>query len=216
MALWQTRLLEIGGGVDIRNMKRRTGSLVVLVLMLVTIVSITTASGPAHVFSGGYPVDVVQNLRYVVSGGTSNYQQNIMIAGANQWNGISSKVNLSTNSSGARMSILQGSTPVQGLLGEMKPYKRDMLGQWLPALPTDVWHATDVIIYENQFAWLAQKGVPITDVDRRATLSHEVGHALSLAHTNDIPTVENMDQGLGKAPAPTSVDKFHLTLKWGY
>lgn len=197
-------------------MKRCTASSIVVVLVLVAIASITTASGPAHVFTGGYPVDVVQNLRYVVSGGTSNYQQNIMIAGANQWNGISSKVSVSMNSSGARMSILQGSTPVQGLLGEMKPFKQNMLGQWIPALPTDVWYATDVIIYENQFVLLEQHGVPITDVGRRATLSHEVGHALSLAHTNDIPTVENMDQGLGKAPTPTSVDKFHLTLKWGY
>jgi len=37
----------------------------------------------------------------------------------------------------------------------------------------------------------------------------------TLADTNDLPTVEVMDQGIGKALSPTTVDKDHLKLKWG-
>lgn len=104
------------------------------------------------------------------------------------------------------MSIYKSTTTVNGLYGEMKPYKSD----WTLASTTDIWHVTDVFIYDNQ---MTNDGA--TDAQKRATITHEVGHGLSMAHTNDLTTVEVMDQGLGKALSPSDIDKGHLRLKWG-
>ncbi|TEB04873.1 hypothetical protein Psch_03635 [Pelotomaculum schinkii] len=56
-----------------------------------------------HLFTGGYRA--VTDLGYVLSGGDSSYQQNIMVAGANAWNGLSSNVAVGLNTDVSAMSI---------------------------------------------------------------------------------------------------------------
>jgi len=98
----------------------------ILIILTIAICSLSmTVSAWAdaqHLFTGGYPASDIQNLRYVLSGGDSNYQQNIMKAGANQWNSRSGKVVVSQNSSGSKMSIYKSTTATPGLFGEAYCY----------------------------------------------------------------------------------------------
>lgn len=88
----------------------------------------------------------------------------------------------------------------------MIPYKSN----YTRASTSDVWYVCDVNLYDNQ---MDKYG--FNTYQKKATCTHEVGHSLSLAHTNDLSTVEVMDQGIGKALSPTDIDKGHLKLKWG-
>ena len=191
-------------------MRRRT-IIAVVSLVLCLLPAATALADAYHLYPGGYDPIFVSSLSYVLSGGDSYYQQNIMSAGANQWNGISSNVYVWLYASGARMSIYKSSTPLDSVYGEMIPYKRNILGLIVVASLTDVWWCTDCKGFDNT---MTLDG--FTDAQKKATFSHEIGHALSLDHTMDLATREVMDQGRFKALSPTSVDRGHLTLKWGY
>ncbi len=163
-----------------------------------------------HLFTGGYPASDIQNLRYVLSGGDSSYQQNIMKAGANQWNSISSQVVVSLNSSGAKMSIYKSTTSTPGLFGEAYLYYDDGDGWERDLVGNQIWGLSDIYGYDNQMT-----ASNMTDAQKKAVFTHEVGHALSLKHISS-PLTGVMRQGLEKALSPTDTDKGHLTLKWGY
>lgn len=170
----------------------------------------TVLADAAHIYTGGYPASVVQSLKYVLSGGDSGYQQNVMQRGADMWNDISSAVSLSLNSVGARMSIIKSTSDQAGRYGACFWYKKNILGQIVPATSTDIWYCTDCYIYDNQCQYM-------DEFEKSSVMGHEVGHGLSLAHTNDLGTSEIMDSGSWPDEyAPTPVDEGHLTLKWGY
>ncbi|OPY57827.1 MAG: hypothetical protein A4E55_01368 [Pelotomaculum sp. PtaU1.Bin035] len=190
-------------------MKRKIVIILTILICSLSIVSLAWADAQ-HLFTGGYPASDIQDLRYVLSGGDSSYQQNIMKAGANQWNSISSEVVLSNNSSGAKMSIYKSTTSTPGLFGEAYCYydggdgwERDLVGN-------QIWGVSDIYGYDNQMT-----ASNLTNAQKKAVFTHEVGHALSLKHISS-PLTGVMRQGLEKALSPTDTDEGHLTLKWGY
>lgn len=166
----------------------------------------------AHVWSGGYPSTVVSDLKYVTSGApNSTYETNIMVGAANNWNNISSKVSISKNSNGAKMSISVGSTSNSGSLGKCFSYYRNAFGGLSEdTSKTEIWEVTDVYGYENQM-----NTFKMTESQKKSNFTHEVGHALSLAHvessSSDTAVMKPGIQSIG----PTTTDKSHLKLKWG-
>ena len=183
-------------------------------LALVSFLCICTAafSDATHVFTGGYSAANVSSLKYVISGGDTDYQ-NMMKAGANAWNGISSKVSVSNNNTGAKMSIYKGTTTSSGTLGRMIPYYKNILGGLSEDTSlTNIWSVTDVYGYDNQM-----EAFSMTKIQKQSNYSHEVGHALSMAHTNDLPSTTStvMRQGI-QSIGPQPTDEGHLKLKWGY
>ena len=73
-----------------------------------------------------------------------------------------------------------------------------------------IWGVSDIYGYDNQMT-----ASDMTDAQKKAVFTHEVGHALSLKHIYS-PLTGVMRQGLEKALSPTDTDIGHLTLKWGY
>jgi hypothetical protein len=55
----------------------------------------------------------------------------------------------------------------------------------------------------------------MTRTEKKATVAHEEGHALSMGHTNDDAYLEIMDTGV-KNYGIQYYDKWHLRCKWGW
>lgn len=183
-------------------MKKPIVALIVLILSL----SVTCIAF-ANVFTGGFPSNDVKSLKYVISGGDSNYQQNIMKAGCNAWNGISSKVAVSNNNSGAKVSVYKSTTNTSGLWGEARPYYKKY-GIWIyDSACVNIWGIADVYGYDNQMS-----NSNLLNSEKKAVFTHEMGHILSLAH---ISSDGVMVSGRNKSLTPTTTDKNNLKLKWG-
>lgn len=196
------------------NIRSKFSTIVMTIIScsVIIISTISTFADGKHLFSGSYRSSDASNLKYVLSGGDATYQ-NMMRAGANAWNGISSKVALSENNTGAKMSIYKSTTTTTGLLGRMYPYYKNFYGGLSEDTSlTNVWEVTDVYGYDNQMT-----NCNMNIYQKQSNYSHEVGHALSLAHTSDLPssTYTVMRQGIQQI-GPQLTDKDHLKLKWGY
>lgn len=197
-----------------KNLNKKLVTIALSTCVLFTGSILAYAAASDYLFSGGYEASVVKDLKFVVSGGDYNEQQNIMIAGANAWNGISSAVNLSNNSTGARMSIWKTSTTTDQLFGECIQYN-----SWGSKVSTSsTWYMTDINFYNNQFE-IYKAYIPAGEYDarRKASVTHEVGHALSLKHADEDNIDGVMDTGMLQRPLTVQdQDKWYLRCKWGW
>lgn len=192
---------------------QRKNTVIVLITTCLYIIASTISvfADAQHIWTGGLPTSVISDFRYVVSGGTYA-QQNIMKAGANAWNGISSKVKLSNNATSAKMNIYWSSSPVNGNYGYCYTWYNDSGTLREDTIRTRVWFCIDAYVYDNQ---MVING--FNDYQKQSNVTHEVGHALSLAHTNNLPATTYTVMRQGKQQiGPQMEDKNHLKLKWGY
>lgn len=160
-----------------------------------------------HLFSGGYPTSVVKDLRYIVSGGTSSFQTNVMKPAPLWWNGVSSNVKLSYTSTSAKLSLIVDEDG-NGYTGYMFPYYQNAVGGLsLDEECDDVWFVTDCYGYTTEWT-----DAGYNDTNKKNTYAHEVGHALSMAHTTETAV---MRTGQKSFSGLQTADKSHLKLKWG-
>ncbi|WP_017687199.1 hypothetical protein [Paenibacillus sp. PAMC 26794] len=175
------------------------GSLLSSVLML-------SVSVKAATFSGGFTTG---HLTYGVgSGGSSS----IASTASKQWNGVSSKVSLTyssaTNQYGSTANIVtyfnSDPPPMTGDFGVMYPYKSWTGTSASPASVDDIWVKASAFQYTNS---------QLNDTTKRtATATHELGHALSIAHTSEDAV---MKQGVKTSYALKTYDITNLKAKWG-
>ncbi|WPS85391.1 matrixin family metalloprotease (plasmid) [Brevibacillus halotolerans] len=158
--------------------------------------------GKEYLFTGGLRATDVKKIKYVISGGSSSYQKNVMKAGVEAWNGISSKVKVTEGSSGAKVSVILKNSDKNNLYGIMMPFSNGARDYDLD----EIWDNIDVIGYENT---LSKIGLS----EQRGVFTHEMGHALSLAH-NDSDSDLIMHPYALTTDVQTDDEK-NLKLKWG-
>lgn len=140
--------------------------------------------------------------------------------GVNGWTGISSKIKFTkvTAITSATNVFYVGTTTVAGAAGRMIPYTKNSAG----ALVVDntgnaSWNLTTVTLYSNT---LNSYNATV----KAATATHEIGHALKLAHVGSgtqtnrpLPSgqLSIMSVGLKNYTAPQPYDKTDLINKWG-
>ncbi|QOT00354.1 hypothetical protein JNUCC42_06425 [Brevibacterium sp. JNUCC-42] len=158
--------------------------------------------GKKYLFTGGLRASYVKNIKYVLAGGSSSYQKKVMKAGVEAWNDISSKVNVSEGNSGAIVSVILTNSNKNNLYGIMMPFADGDRDYELD----DIWDNIDVIGYDNT---LSRIGID----EQRGVFTHEMGHALSLAHNDSdsdlIMHSVNLSTGI------QTDDEKNLKLKWG-
>ena len=147
----------------------------------------------------------VSDLRFIMEGGTTSEQTNIISPGALQWNNISSGVSLSNNSSNSKCTIAWTTFTDPDYSGHTMVY--NYYGQEIDDY-TSTWYSTRCEIYYNNISGY-------TNSEKKAVVTHEVGHALGLNEATDMSAKPVMRQGIDKALSPNQVDKAHLKLKWG-
>lgn len=158
--------------------------------------------GKKYLFTGGLRASDVKKIKYVIAGGSSSYQRNVMKAGVEAWNGISSKVKVTEGSSGAKVSVILTNSDKNNLYGIMMPFSNEARDYDLD----EIWDNIDVIGYDNTLSRIGlseQKGV----------FTHEMGHALSLAHNDS-----DSDLIMHSVELSTDIqtdDEKNLKLKWG-
>jgi hypothetical protein len=176
---------------------------------------LTSESGFAQYFAGGFPSSRVVQVRWAAPSLSSDYLTKYVRPGVNSWNGISSRVSISqvaTSTSGSyEIDVLTSSTPRQGLVGQLIPYY--LIGSKLfESSPTDTWTYAQLFGYTNQIS-----NFKLTDSEIIASVyAHEMGHALSMAHTNPpTGTISIMKSGFQTSYLPQAFDKANLKAKWG-
>lgn len=196
-----------------KSSKRLVLSMFFVWTIIISQLTVSPASGTQYTFVGGFNQPKVSHtISYVLSGGSSSYQQNIMNAGVIQWNGISSKVVLAGSGPNG-ISVYCSSTSNPDLQGVMNPYYRNWYGSLTyDSSLTNVWECADVFGYENN---MSRKGY--TDAQKKAIYIHEVGHAVSLAHNNSAYylIMNQYSNDTIKALVPQKDDKDNLKIKWG-
>jgi hypothetical protein len=186
-----------------------------MLLLLFVIIFTLSLSGTAfalgEVYTGGYRASDVAGLKYIISGSPGgSYDNDIIQPAAYDWNFISSKVSLTYNSSGAKMSVIVKGYSGSDVLGRMYPYYKNISGGLsVDTALTRVWECTDVVGYDE-----TMNDALFLNYEKRQVYCHEMGHALSLAHvTNGSYSVMKPS---GTDPySPSTYDKSNLKNKWG-
>jgi hypothetical protein len=162
---------------------------------------------PDHLWSGGF--GSASSLKWT-SSLSSTYLSDYVIPGANGWNGISSKVNLTQVSSGTyQIRVSTQSDPRYGVVGEMIAYCPSGSGYTKCGGYTP-WGSAQVFGYTNQIANFSLTKTQIIS----SVYSHEFGHSLSLGHNDsELPAV--MTANAVTTILPQAADKSHLKSKWG-
>lgn len=163
----------------------------------------------AEHFSGGF----ASGKLTVGAGGSSSVS--ITKTALSQWNNVSSKVSLTyttaTDTYGSSANIVTyfdtSNPPTAGLLGEMIPYKSWTGTSASVGSTSDRWVKAVVYQYKNSSL--------DTTTKKTATATHEIGHALSVAHPSSSNTTAVMRQGVKTSYSLTSYDKDSLKNKWG-
>ncbi|TPG69754.1 hypothetical protein EEL31_15505 [Brevibacillus laterosporus] len=158
--------------------------------------------GKKYLFTGGLRASDVKNIKYVLAGGSSSYQKKVMKAGVEAWNGVSKKVKISEGNSGAIVSVILTNAPTANLYGIMIPFSDGDRDWGLD----EIWDNIDVIGYDNV---LSSIGID----EQRGVFTHEMGHALSLAHNDS-----DSDLIMHSVKLSTDIqtdDEKNLKLKWG-
>lgn len=205
------------------------------ILSIVLIVSIVTANVFAHTgdyFAGTYTSDAVCNPSYLKFRIESTAQTSLLTSAVYQsafnWDNISSKVSIGIAMYQPGMSSVGfysvvGETYNNGVLGRTVP--RDANGN-ITTDPNCNWKAVTICMNISSSAY---SGASNQAVAAQKTFTHEVGHALKLAHPVQDGSLSNhiydglpraiMNQGYPDSRAVsssvTSHDKTNLTAKWG-
>ncbi len=181
----------------------------------------------SHLFKTGY--SSASHIDYFIHERTSGYGA-ILEQGVNAWNGISSKVYLHRDYSDVSKQLgIYEAIPdniydfgVAYLNGATNPYLDN------EPFKSHTVQYTEIYIYKQNLDNDSYYGSNMTR--HRANMSHEVGHALSLAHTNgDNPfchypidySTEGvlvrhiMNKGSNISDYITTTDRDHLRIKWG-
>ncbi len=153
------------------------------------------------------------------------------------WNNISSKVHLyrDYSSNKKKLGIYESSKkPSDGLCGETMPGGADGYSSSFDPYAYGTVSYTEVVIYSENL----KQGGAVDMIDLEKTVKHEIGHVLSLAHTNgkDEGATPNaphgnridftdpgkekvyliMNSGIGNTTTEiTTTDRDHLRIKWG-
>lgn len=131
-------------------------------------------------------------------------------AAAEEWNGITSKVQLKAFEEGSNAMpdvYCVSNSRIEGLLGAHQPYTNTLMGKIRPAADNEKWVFSAIMIYHNNMNLHR-----LTYKEKISNAAHEIGHTLSLTHPLGIePSI--MRQGI-QAIAPTSYDRFELRRKW--
>lgn len=169
---------------------------------------IFTTQAKADIYPGGFASG---HLSYGIGGGSSS---NVDAAAA-QWNGtglstVSLTRNNTTNTYGPVANIVTycgtHEPPTSGDLGEMIPYKAWTGTSATPAGIGDTWNKAIVYQYANSAL--------STTTRKIATITHELGHCLALAHPTNSPSSSIMYQGVKDSYAIAYYDITELIRKW--
>ncbi|MBX8943542.1 MULTISPECIES: hypothetical protein [Lysinibacillus] len=187
--------------------KLKNISILFFLLVAFSVLNLSSHTQAAE-WSGGF---VSGHLTWGVGSGSSS----IATTAASQWNGASSKASY-TYSSGSNQ---YGSTaqvvthfnsinaPLSGDLGVMYPYKTWTGTSATSATLSDTW--VKAMVYQYKTTLLD------TDTKRTATATHEMGHALSMAHPPGESTLSIMVQGVKTDYSIQLYDRLSLQQKWG-
>ena len=162
----------------------------------------------AGTFPGGFPAGT---LTYGIGGGSSS----IADIAVSQWNGISSKVKLTPSNAtgpyGLTANIItyfdSHDAPTAGSLGITYPFSSWTGASANLASVNDRW--VKVVVYQYKNSLFSDSNQKI------ATATHELGHALSVAHPSNSSIDAVMQQGLKMSYKLRSYDKNNLISKWG-
>lgn len=194
-------------------MKKKKISIAITALSLLLVVSSNVS---ADTFKKNR-VNGIYSAWYDESVGSYGWTGAIDAARSN-WSNISSKVSIgkTTDKTGySTDEIYVGNSSTPGLLGRAAPYVISWPAN-IPVNPDDFnWDYSRVSLYHNNLVDLDMNTYDL----RKQTATHELGHALGLAHT----TGGNKDNSIMKDTSnkydttynPTSYDKSQLKLKWG-
>lgn len=160
-----------------------------------------SAATSADVFSGGFLS--AGSLKYAMENyGATNSEATTAIA---QWNGVSSKVKIThSNVSNSHIKLSTGrlAPPYDGALGLTK-----LTNGSLEVSTTQTWSHALCIRYNSPYLNTTAKKIE--------TLTHEIGHALSMAHCTSTAHNCRMQQGVQTSYALAAHDKEKLKYKWG-
>lgn len=197
---------------------------------------VTIARNDPHLYSGGF--SSASKLEYFIYA-KSTWYESILKSAAQAWNGISSNVNLIATGYPTdgkyEMGIFESPSP------SAKPYSFGHTelkvggenGRTATSYETydyaEIWTYYDNIKNFYDKKENIKYGFIIPDIETylKSNASHEIGHALSLIHTdldphrmdlstetgNTIPLIMNQNKILGGSL--NVVDRDHLRLKWG-
>lgn len=163
----------------------------------------------AETFSGGFSTG---KLTYAIGNGGNSTIAN---TAASKWNGVSPKVKLTyssaTSTYGSTANIItycdSDNSPTSGALGITYPYKSWTGTSATSATPNEKWVKAIIYQYKTPYLNSSEK--------RIATATHELGHALSIAHPPASNTTAVMRQGVKNSYNLTSYDTSNLKSKWG-
>ena len=149
---------------------------------------------------------------WIIAKRSSTYKDTIIKPAASNWNNISSKVKLTESTSNSTdITVYLEDSAVDGKFGEIKPYyfATPEYSYYFDSCACNTWSYAYVYGYKNQMA-----AYKFTTQDIISNFTHEFGHTLSLAHTNNVSASSVMKSGQ-QSIGPQTVDKDHLKLKWG-
>lgn len=176
---------------------------VVLVMSVVLTLFSTFAS--ATVFTGKFDTN---KLTYAFAGSYSTATINTLSNHIEKWDSASTKLSMSKTSaySSARIKVRYALSkpPTTGTLGLTELYNSN--GQEVDPTKKGSWHTAMVHVYKNTSA---------STTNKHATLIHEVGHSLSMAHCFHPDMNHIMHQGLKNYTTISSYEKQELNIRWG-
>lgn len=184
--------------------------IVLVIVIVLASVSIGMAAS-YEIFSGGF--SSCKNLTWSCNSSATS-EATTAVA---QWNNVSSKVSLRKAASGTlpNINISAGvlSPPNDSDLGMTTMYKA---GKAVAVIST--WDSATCIRYDNPKKF---SNVIFAPTQKIATTTHEIGHALSMAHCADQDACIDrgakhiMHRGVKSSYALTSYDESKLKYKWG-
>jgi predicted Zn-dependent protease len=197
-------------------MKSKIKLLSLTLILLMSILSPTAfANDSTHLNKLGYTS--ASNLKYHLLSGVDKYGFTSMAESAvNSWNNISSLVSISKESSYSTSTpvVIDVKETVTGCscYGVAEYYVNTPYGPQ-QVTKDDKRDRTVISIDNHQLTvWYNF----MSNTDQKHVFVHELGHALSLAHNDDVsPSVMHSSSFDAQAAIKTT-DRYHLQLKWGY